>query len=493
MKGTAFVAVLIALTFSQAAGYGGLSENDRKPSKKKPTQQTPADSVNALYKSLDLISEMAADNFPMPNPIFDEAKLPPITVEGKLSEIQREIPLSYNMHVQRFIDKYSQGQYIQYLSRMKGLGDYYFDIYDRIFEEVGLPKHIKYLSIVESALDPHAVSRMGATGPWQFMYGTAKMYGLQMNKDEDQRKDPIAATYAAAEYLLKTYEQFGDWQLAIAAYNCGPGNVAKAIQRSGLKNPGFWEIMPYLPGETKNYIPAFIAMTYMMEYHDEHGIKSIPSGITSDIEIVSVKHRVNLEEIAKAVDTDLSVIKTLNPSYKRDFVPASIDNPKRIILPAVAPVNFQNLYAVLYEKGNFGFQGKDHQFASLEAGDQEAASVSGGGKAVKHRVRKGETLGAIAQKYNVTVQDLKVWNNLKSTKLMIGQSLEIESYASSVEKTRTSAGSKSTKQTASYVVKKGDSLSSIAGAHRGTTIASLKAANGLKSNRLQPGMKLKIM
>src|SRR5690606_29491495 len=220
----------------------------------------------------------------------------PATIEGRLAYLQKTIPLTYNEQVQSYIDMYSTDRYKKYLSNMMGLANYYFPIYERVFREMGIPEEIKYLSIVESALNPHAVSRVGATGLWQFMFATARMYNLTIDSYIDERKDPVAASYAAAAYLLDAYRTFNDWLLAIASYNCGQGNVLRAIQRSGLSNPDYWAISRYLPGETRRYVPAFIAMTYMLGYHEEHGIAPVSENTIDSIETVWVQKHVRFRD-----------------------------------------------------------------------------------------------------------------------------------------------------------------------------------------------------
>lgn len=434
-----------------------------------------------IHEELDLISEEAI-------PILDQAiqhrllpEFTPLTIEGRLVKIQKNVPLSYNEHVQQYIDLYSTDRYRNYLSRMMGLGQYYFNIYDKIFEETGLPVEIKYLSIVESALNPHAVSRVGATGPWQFMFATARMYGLQMDSYIDERKDPIAASYAASRYLIEAYEQFDDWLLAIAAYNCGPGNVTRAIRRSGLENPDFWQIQSFLPKETRNYVPAFIAMTYMMEYHDEYNIHPADVGFDFAVEVVNVQQEVSLTAIATVIDVEEELIKTLNPAYKRDVIPGTAESPKRLVLPQVDLAYYPALYAALNTP--VAMQQTTAMYASHSTPEISTKKVD----ATSHRIKKGETLGQIAQKYGVTVQDLRAWNNIKGNRIVAGQRLSINLDSQTTKKS-TSSNNKAQY----YVVKKGDTLSGIANRHQGATVAGIRTANGLKNNQIKPGMRLRL-
>ncbi|WP_262249361.1 LysM peptidoglycan-binding domain-containing protein [Parapedobacter soli] len=424
-----------------------------------------ADSINFV----DLDEKLGA------SPRFE---LVPATIEGRLAYLQKAVPLTYNDQVQSYIDGYSTERYKGHLSRMMGLSRYYFPIYERVFKEVGVPQEIKYLSIVESALNPHAVSRVGATGLWQFMFATAKMYDLTIDSYIDERKDPIAASYAAAAYLLDAYNDFGDWLLAIASYNCGKGNVLRAIQRSGLANPDYWAISRFLPRETRNYVPAFIAITYMMEYHEEYGIVPAEPTIPMQTEAVWVQKNVPLSGVAKALEMDEEVIKSLNPAYKRGVVNGTTDEPKRLILPEAHPQAYPALYAVLNTPNKM--QAFYAANAELHKGADEAE--------VTHRVRKGETLGKIANRYHVTVQDLRVWNNLKKNTIVPGQRLRVVTSADQSDtKAKPAAPSY-----ISYRVKKGDTLSGIAQKYRTATVSAIKTDNGLRTNRITPGMTLKI-
>src|SRR5690606_28607426 len=266
---------------------------------------------NRTERSIDKRLKRIADNVSFVD-LSDELEQSPMfafvpaTIEGRLAYLQKTVPLTYNAQVQSYIDAYSTTRYKKHLEQMMGLSQYYFPIYERVFSEAGVPEEIKYLSIVESALNPHAISRVGATGLWQFMYTTARLYNLTMDSYIDERKDPVAASYAAAAYLKDAYQEFGDWLLAIASYNCGKGNILRAIQRSGLTQPDYWAISPYLPRETRRYVPAFIAMTYMLSYHEEYDIvPTLPEsveGVVDTTEVVWVQHYVPFGGVAEALN-----------------------------------------------------------------------------------------------------------------------------------------------------------------------------------------------
>ncbi|HLT42541.1 MAG TPA: LysM peptidoglycan-binding domain-containing protein [Sphingobacteriaceae bacterium] len=392
----------------------------------------------------------------------------------QLSPLRIKMESTNNEYVQSYIDRFSANNYRFHLSKMLGLSNYYFPIFERAFKEKGIPQEIKYLAIIESSLNPNAISRMGATGPWQFMYATAKGYGLTIDSYRDERKDPIAASYAAADYLKEAYDVYQDWFLAIASYNCGQGNVNRAIRRSGLTNPSFWDIRHLLPNETRNYVPAFIAMHHVLERHEEYGIEHDRTVRNQSTEVIMVDRQISLPAIAKALEINENEILDLNPAYKRKVINASKDNVQRLIVPQVDKASYSNLY--------YALQGES--LPSREPQASFASTSSPAAKQLSHRVQKGENLEKIALKHNVTVQDLKVWNNLKSTKIVPGQQLHINSIGST---TNSKAA-----QFVTYKVKRGDTLSGIAKRYKIKDISTLKAMNNLKSNLLKPGMTLKV-
>lgn len=393
----------------------------------------------------------------------------------RLDSLQSKIPLTYNEHVQDFIDLYVVKRKEQ-IGRMLGLSEYYFPIFEKALSESGVPDEIKYLAVIESALNPHAVSRVGATGPWQFMYTTAKGYGLTIDNYVDERKDPAAASYAAAAYLKRAHDQFDDWLLAIAAYNCGMGAVSRAVERAGGA-PDFWAVRQFLPIETRNYVPAFIATTYVMNYYDKHEISPLMADFSVITDVVDVTKTISIERIAKAANLNVKELNTLNPSYKKRIINGSENSPKRLVIPAVN----NDVYASLYDVLN-------NSPAYIEHDEESAVvAVSTRGKTVKpqfHNVRSGENLSVIANRYGIEVQDLKVWNSLKSGSILPGQNLKISGSKEVVKK--------KTPEYFTYKVRSGDTLSDIAEKFRGATVSKIKALNGLKRTVLMPGMFLKI-
>ena len=273
------------------------------------------DSLMGLYMSKTYLSTGDC-NMKDENPTFT-----PEEYIERLRRMPTIMEMGYNDIVQRFIDRY-MGRLRHSVSYMLGAANFYVPIFEEALEAYQVPLELKYLPVIESALNPKAVSRVGATGLWQFMLGTGKMYGLEVNSLVDERRDPVRASYAAARYLRDLYRIFGDWNLVIAAYNCGPGNINKAIRRSGgFKD--YWQLYPYLPAETRGYVPAFIAANYAMTYYCEHNICPMTTKLPLQTDTIVVDRDVHLEQIAAVLDLDIEMLRSLNPQYRRDIVPGS--------------------------------------------------------------------------------------------------------------------------------------------------------------------------
>lgn len=402
----------------------------------------------------------------------------------RLDSIAKTVPLSYNEYVQSFIDIYSRRK--DMMGKMLGLSQYYFPIFEKALKAYNIPAEIKYLPIIESSMNPHAISRVGATGMWQFMFGTAKAYGLNMDNFVDERKDPIQASYAAAAYFRDAYEELGDWLLAIAAYNCGKGNVTRAMDKAGSRD--FWEIRPFLPRETRDYVPAFIAAVYVMNYANTHDIVMQAPAINYKTDTVLVNRFVALADVAKAINYEEATLFGLNPSYKKKIVNGTDELPKRIILPRVEQASYAKLFEVLNTDLDMN---KDIVLASTDdVRDLRKKGLIGkktsAAKSNIHKVKNGQNLTIIANLYKVEVQDLKVWNNLKSTTVIPGQQLKI--YGSAKETAKPSAKV----SFITYKVKTGDTLSGIAEKFDGATVANIKKLNKLNKASIQAGMVLKI-
>jgi membrane-bound lytic murein transglycosylase D len=332
-------------------------------------------------------------------------------------------------------------------------------------------------------MNPHAISRVGATGIWQFMFGTGKAYGLKMDNFVDERKDPIQASYAAAAYFRDAFEELGDWLLAIAAYNCGKGNVNRAIEKAGSRD--FWVIRQFLPKETRNYVPAFIAAVYVMNYSHKHQITAQASNMFLKTDTVQTTRFVSLSTLAKVLNIDETAIIALNPSYKKKIVNGTDDAPKRIVMPKLRDIDYAGIYDVLNN------QEVDVNMKVVAASTDDVMDLRkkknksiATSAVVYHKVTSGQSLTTVADKYGVEVQDLRVWNGLKSKTLVPGQRLKI--YA----KNRTPL--KVPSSFLSYKVKTGDTLSEIAEKFEGATVQSIRRDNRLSKAGLQVGMILKI-
>lgn len=288
------------------------------------------DSLLNLYMSKTYLSEDSDCNMRNVNPTYTKEEY-----INRLSRLPTVMEMVYNEVVQKFIDRYS-GRLRHSISYMLGASNFYIPIFEEALEVYQLPLELKYLPVIESALNPKAVSRVGATGLWQFMIGTGKQYGLQVNSHVDERRDPVKSSYAAARYLRDLYKVFGDWNLVIAAYNCGPENITKAIHRAkGEKD--YWRIYPYLPKETRGYVPAFIAANYIMTYYSQHNICPMTTRLPAKTDTVMVSRNVHLEQVAEVVGINIDLLRSLNPMYRRDVIPgASEPLPLRLPLTEVS-------------------------------------------------------------------------------------------------------------------------------------------------------------
>lgn len=334
----------------------------------------------------------------------------------RLDSIQKDVPLDYNEFVQAYINTYA-GRRAD-MGRIIGLSKYYFPIYEKAFRDAGIPDEIKYLSIVESALDPNAVSRVGATGPWQFMFATGKIYGLNVNNYVDERRDPIQASYAAAAYLKDAYQEFGDWLLAIASYNCGKGNVERAMQQADAVD--FWSIRQYLPAETRGYVPAFIATTYIMKYYNQHGIVPQSCNITLNTDTVLVNKFVSLNNVARVLNLDANELALLNPAYTKRIINGTTKAPRRIVIPQLGKEKYGLLYSALNGEA-VTVSNAQPVYASLPD-DQTAIAPK---VKTTHTVKRGETMSSIADKYGVDLEDLRIWNNIRGNKAAPGVKLKV--------------------------------------------------------------------
>ncbi|MCR9152939.1 MAG: transglycosylase SLT domain-containing protein [Bacteroidetes bacterium] len=411
--------------------------------------------------------------------------------EARIKDLDALSPmaLDYNPVVRSFIDLYSKRRREQ-VSRMLGLAHYYFPMFEQALDKYDMPLELKYLAVVESALNPTARSRAGAAGLWQFMYATGKLNGLQVNSYVDERHDPIKSTEAACKYLTTLYGIFNDWNLALAAYNSGPGNVNKAIRRSGGKT-NYWEIRPFLPRETAGYVPVFIAVNYIMNYHEDHLIfpqDLKPSFFSTDT--VVIREKVSFEQLSKLIAVSEEELQFLNPAYRYKVIPKIKSRPYNIILPAdklgLFIANEDSIYSIAAQHFD---QNKAKAPVVVEMNDR-----------IRHKVRRGEVLGTIAEKYGVGVSSIRRWNGLRGNTIRVGQRLTIypRRMPSTTASKSSTAANNETKVVAkgdhkTYRVSTGETFYSIARKFPGVSAQNIMTWNGINNaRRLKPGMTLKI-
>lgn len=342
------------------------------------------------------------------NPYFSDT-----VYTERLANLPCLVPMVYNQPVRSHIDRYATKLRHQ-VSYMLGMMRYYEPLIEQALDVHGVPNELKYLPVIESALNPVAVSRVGATGLWQFMYTTGKIYGLKQNSLVDDRRDPVKATWAAAKHLRDLYDRFGDWSLAIAAYNCGSGNVNKAIYRSGGKT-SFWDIYWYLPRETRGYVPAFIAATYIMTYHAEHGICPMESKLPLETDTIMINRLLHFDQIAAVCDIDIETLRGLNPQYREDVIPGKFQ-PNSLRLPEDKIRDF-----ILSGDSIYNYE-REKYFSEEKV---KVIKNQATNSFVTHKIRSGETLSTIARRYRVTVTELKQWNGLRNSNIVAGKTLKI--------------------------------------------------------------------
>ncbi len=465
----------------------------------------------------------------------------------RLSQMPTVIEMPYNQIVRSYINMYTQRRR-ELVESMLGMSLYYMPIFEQALERHGLPLELRYLPVIESALNPDAVSRVGATGLWQFMLPTARGLGLEINSLVDERRDPYASSEAAATYLKQLYNMYNDWSLAIAAYNCGPGNVNKALRRAGGENKDFWSIYYFLPQETRGYVPAFIAANYVMTYYNQHNISPALAKRPIITDSVHINKRVHFNQVAAVLDIPVEELRVLNPQYRKDIIPGDI-RPYSLVLPSMQVYSYiMSEDSIVSHDANLYAQRTVVEPTPLDYIDPNMEYTT---KLVvkKHKVRRGETLSKIASKYGVTVAELKKWNGLRKNSIARGKVLKINTYqrvatgkkknveaqqsaelaqvadsaaitattdsvniaakevaaapvteAKATPKVNETAKAKekpkakpAPKQSYRYhTVKRGESLSTIARRYKGVTIADIQRANSIKGTNIRAGQKLKI-
>lgn len=354
------------------------------------------------------------------NPLFSDS-----VYIDRLSRMPTVMEMPYNEIVRKFIDMYA-GRLRNQVAFMLSACNFYMPIFEEALDAYGLPLELKYLPIIESALNPSAVSRAGACGLWQFMLGTGKMYGLESNSLVDERRDPIKATWAAARYLKDMYDIYKDWNLVIAAYNCGPGTINKAIRRAGGKTD-YWEIYNFLPKETRGYVPAFIAANYVMTYYCKHNICPMETNIPDATDTVQVSRNLHFEQISDICGIGMDQIKSLNPQFKKSVIPGE-SKPQTLRLPVNYISTFIDSQDTIYaHRSNELFRNRRTVAVSDTRATRgsKSSGTTGSGNLTYHKIRNGETLSTIARKYGVTVNQLKSWNGLRNTRISAGKRLKV--------------------------------------------------------------------
>lgn len=420
----------------------------------------------------------------------------------RLKRLPRIIPMTYNPVVRNCIELYA-GRRRGLVRYMLGMADFYFPLIEQKLDAYGLPLELKYLAVVESALNPVALSRVGACGLWQFMLPTGKSYGLEINSLVDERRDPVKATDAACRYFKDMYAIYGDWNLVIASYNCGPGNVNKAIRRSGGKRD-FWAIFPYLPKETRSYVPLFIAANYIMNYSCDHNLCAIETSLPLATDTVMVNNTIHLQQVSDVLGADIGQLKALNPQYKRDIIPGSST-------PSVLKLTAAHAYAFVTMEDSIRKYKAEEFLANLIPDASGNDSKSDTKERITHVVKRGENLYTISNLYGVASRDVRKWNKLKSSKVASGRRLVLyidnggvrlaDKPSASSEKPASEPASKSTAAKTpvaasgdyiSYKVKSGDSLYTISKKYPGVTAQVIQETNGLPNSDIRPGQVLKI-
>lgn len=449
-----------------------------------------------FYDQFDA-SALFVENLPSENIVVEE--LSTDLLKKRLATLDAKTPFNivYNQELENLIKSYIKNR-PKAISNLMAKSKYYFPLFEEKLDLYDVPMEVKYLAIIESALQPKARSKVGATGLWQFMLATGKQYGLDVTSYIDERQDPILSSEAAAQHLSDLYDIFEDWDLALAAYNSGAGNVNKAIRRAGGKK-NYWNIRPFLPRETANYVPIFYATMYMFEYGESHNI--IPDKNFKlqyyEVDTIQIKRNISFEQIKTTTGIDISLLEFLNPTYKLNIIPYEVGKNYYLTLP-------KEYVGIFVQNEDLIYAYVDAEAAKREKPLLDNVIVTSSeteSKVITYRVKSGDYLGKIADKNHVTVKNIMKWNRLKSTKVHVGQKLKIykngseptaEKSTAANSSTKSSSESSSKKTTLTYTVKSGDNLLKIAKKYPNVTVEDIKKWNNLKSDKINVGAKLKI-
>lgn len=427
-----FTVALLFAGNSMAQAQGSNDDNEISVTDSKGNQEViefpeamgyELDSLMNLYMAKTYLDEDEDCQMKDINPVFEKE-----VYIDRLSRIPSIIEMPYNDVVQKFIDRYS-GRLRHSVSYMLGASNFYMPIFEEALEAYELPLELRYMPVIESALNPTAVSRAGATGLWQFMLPTGKRYGLNVNSLVDERRDPIKSSYAAAQYLSDLYKVFGDWTLVIAAYNCGPEQVNKAIRRSNGERD-YWKIYPYLPKETRGYVPAFIAANYIMTYYCDHNICPMKTRLPAKTDTLMLSKNVHLEQIAAVCGVSIDELRALNPAYRRDVIPGATEL-SCLRLPQTEVGKFIDNEDSIYNYKSEELMAKrtevevNKQAASTTSSKRSATPRKSRTRARYVTIRSGQTLSELAEKHGTTVSRLKRLNGLKGTSIRAGKKLRV--------------------------------------------------------------------
>ena len=473
--------------------------------------------------SLDLFNSISEDIQNVNIDASVDYELPTDLLKERLAAMDAKSPfnIEYNQGLENIIKSFLKNRKKSF-ERLMGVSEYYFPIFEEALAKQNVPLEIKYLAVVESALNPKAVSKMGATGLWQFMYHTGKQYGLKIDSYVDERSDPLKSSAAATQYMTNMYKMFGDWDLVLASYNSGPGNVSKAIRRSGGQK-NYWNIRKNLPKETQGYVPAFLATMYLYEYHKEHGIVPQRAAIKHfATDTIMIKQQMSFKQIGDLLDVPIAQLQLLNPSYKLNVVPSYKEQSHYLRLPQDKIAIFASNEDQIYAYAQYQLEGRERPFqASKAVASRNNTSASNQNNRVSkttfYKVKRGDNLGAVANKYDVSISQLKKWNNLKSNSIAYGRNLKIistettskvinkdikiDNASSELNSKNQAVASKSNKEEKTiatsadlasvYVVQKGDNLGSIAQKYN-VTVAEIQEWNNLANENVQFGISLQV-